>query len=101
MMKFHINNFYLVLNAITILDILKKLHGKEYKEKNLEKVKIMISQQITRDSAIFIINNHQLEIIKDFVMKKKLLNYNINIIPIKTILVIKITCLKNYKKIDF
>lgn len=83
---------------MAILNKLKKLLAKKYNVKNLGKVKTIIDQQIIKDMAVYIIIINQSAFIRNLVIKKGLIEYNTNVIPIKTGSIIEITKLYDYKK---
>lgn len=73
------------------MDKLKKLLNKEYKIKNLRKVKTIIGWKIINDLIVDIIKINQSAFIRDLVIKKKFRNCNTNVISIKANTVIKMT----------
>lgn len=83
---------------MAILNKLKKLLAKKYNVKNLGKVKTIIDQQIIKDMAVYIIIINQSAFIRNLVIKKGLIEYNTNVILIKTGSIIEITKLYDYKK---
>lgn len=85
-------------NIIVTLNRLKKLLNKQQEIKNLEKLKTIFSQQITRDLVVDIIKINQPVFVKDLVIKKGIINCNVNIILIKEGLIIQMTDLKIYEK---
>lgn len=71
--------------------MLKKLFGEKYKMKNLGKVKTIIGQQITKDLVTSNMKIDQSTFIKNFIIERERINYNANVIPIKTRSAIKMT----------
>ena len=78
---------------------MKKLLAIKYNIKDLGKVKIIIKWQITRVKAVGIMKFNQMTFVRDLVIKKRFIDYNANIILIKTRSVFKILDLKNYDEI--
>lgn len=74
---------------------------KEYNTKDLGDVKTIIEWQIFRDLMASIMKIDQLVFIWDLVIKKKLMNCNVNIIPIKVGSYIEIIDLENYEEANF
>lgn len=68
--------------------------------KNLEKVKIIIGQQITRDPMLGTIKIDQSKFIKDLVIDERLINCNITVILIKADLVINIPNVDDYEETE-
>lgn len=74
--------------------------AKEYIIKNLCKVKTIINWQVTKNKIDKTIKINQLVFIRDLVIEKKLIKYNVNNISIKTKLTIEITNINDYEEIN-
>lgn len=96
----YINNFFLALNIINILNALKKFLVKKYDTNNLKEVKTIIGWQINRDTTAGTMKIYPSAFLRDLVIKKRLTNCNANIIPIKVGSSIKMRDLKVNKEAD-
>lgn len=83
---------------IIIFNTLKKLLTEKYNIKNLDKRKIIIRWQITRNIAVCIMKIDQSAFIKNLIIQKKLIKYNTNVIVMKARLDIEMFKLDNYKE---
>lgn len=90
----------MAFNTIDTLQTLKNMLEKEYKIKNLGKVKTIIGWQIIRDAATHTIKIDQLAFIRDLVIEEGLTEYNTNVILIKTRSAIEMLDPDNYDEID-
>lgn len=79
-MSIYVDNFLPVSNAITILNLLKKLLGKKYEMKYLEEAKTIICWQIIRDLVVDTTKINQSPFGKDLVIKIGLTDGNFNVI---------------------
>lgn len=73
----------MVSNTIGAIKILKKLLAKEYKMKDLRKVRTIIGWQIIKDTIVCIMKINLSAFLKDLVIKIGYTQYNANIIPIE------------------
>ena len=96
----YVDNFFLAFNIIGTMQTLKDMLAKEYKMKDLSKIKTIIGWQITRDAATHTIKINQSAFIRDLVIEEKLTECNANVILIKTGLAIKIFNPDDYDEID-
>ena len=83
---------------MVIFKVLKKLLGKKYEIKDLREVKTIIGWQITRDPIVRTIKINQSAFIRDFVIEKKLIDCNANVIPMKVGSAIKMNDSEDYKE---
>ena len=82
------------------LNKLKQLLANKYNMKNLDKVKTIIWWQVTKNIKAGTMMINQSAFVKDFIIEKRLIECNTNIIPMKAGLAIKMSDLENYNKID-
>ena len=94
----YIDDFLLASNIMSLLEELKRCFAKKYDLKNLRKVKTIIGWQISRDTVLNIMKIDQLVFIKDLVIKKRLIEYNPNVIPIKVGSAIDISKVGDYEE---
>ena len=96
----YIDDFLLASNTIDTLQTLKDKLVKEYKMKDLGKVKTIIGWQITRDAATHIMKIDQSAFIRDLVIEEGLTECIANIIPMKVGSVIGMIDPDNYNETD-
>lgn len=94
----YIDDFFLISNTISILNVLKQLVSRKYDTKDLSEVKTIIGWQINWDTAPGAINIDQSAFVRDLVIEKKLTNHNTNIILMKARSSIKMTDPEDYKE---
>lgn len=100
-MNVYVDEFFLALNIIKALEILKKLLAKKYEMKDLQKVNTIIGWQITRDTAVRTMKIDQSAFIRDLVIKEGLIECtNANVISMKIGSTIKIIEPDDYKETD-
>lgn len=75
----------------------KKPLAKEYKMKNLRKIKTIIKWQIMRDTVVRTMKVDQSAFIRDLVIKEELIELNANFITIRARSAIKMIDPGNYK----
>lgn len=99
-MSVYIDNFLLALNTIVTLDTLKKSLAIEYNMKDLDEVKTIIGWQVIRDMATRTIKIDQTVFIRDLIIEEELIDWNVNIIPMKASSAIKMSKSDDYDKTD-
>ncbi len=96
----YVDYFLLASNAMTTLEALKKLLGKEYEMKDLGEVKTIIGWQITRDPAARTMKIDQSAFIRDLVIEEGLTDCNANVIAMKAGSAIEMTDPEDYEETE-
>lgn len=83
---------------MSLLEELKGCFAKKYNTNDLEEIKMIIEWQISKDTVLGTMKIDQSTFIRDMVIKKRLIKYKPNVVPMKANFTIDKSKVKDYKE---